>query len=91
VAFRDLYPPTPLAFRHLLQTIAATGRDGAVQQTPAPRVPADAPAPVNEPVVTMNVRTLARQIQVRKNVPIGVAQQEAERMIKAEKRRAAGG
>lgn len=87
-AFRQLYPATPLAYRHLLQTIAATERQG--YQNPAPRVAADVAPPVQAEPIRMSVRQLARQIQVKRNCPLGVAQQEAERMLAAEKRRRAG-
>ena len=87
-AFRQLYPATPLAYRHLLQTIAATERQS--YQHPAPRVAADIAPPIEAAPIRMSVRQLARQIQVKRNCPLGVAQQEAERMLAAEKRRRVG-
>lgn len=88
-AFRKLFPPTPLNYRHLLSTIAASERS-ATAPAPAPRVQADMPAPTQSAPVTMTLRTLARQLQVKKNIPLGLAQQEAERIIKAQKRAANG-
>jgi len=87
-AFRQLYPATPLAYRHLLQTIAATERQS--YQQPAPRVAADIAPPIEAAPIRMSVRQLARQIQVKRNCPLGVAQQEAGRMLAAEKRRRVG-
>lgn len=85
--FHGMYPPVPVAQRHLLRSLTTgpmTGANGGGPQAPgAPRVPADKPNPfANEDTHTLSIRDLSKQIARQRGIPLGQAQIEAARIVR---------